>query len=459
MGSGEGRARVAWQLSNVAWGERLGTAPMFVGDRHALDGQIWHGARKHRTIRRLPPWTPQTHACCHDVPEVPGSVQCRIADFKQPEMVARVAAWQTTWSHLTQAQRRNSQHQMLVQARGAVETSSRRTVWSFLGLPLCLRAWRRITGINPWRSSMAVAAVHVRYIHPGVQRPTVLQDQIHGAILIVVRHFQDSSPLPNPDPEEIILPFREKIYLFRLLQLWNVRREALGTPLFSRQPSYRLFLKVLTRPEFGKIRFHRVVPVARCAKCCLFRFKCLSVPAELRPRWQAIAAAHQWLQLAQKRTYSADRAVAASDFPRTEIYMALDGGSGYEFVLPHQSPESSELPSKALASFHTVPMKVMNGLVHGDTRSHAILSLGTIFAGASHTCESIAVLMNTAYAEHGNLPLRASVQLDNAATNHNMLVLVFMGLYARTDQMPRSVSIVLHGVCRKYDARVTSILA
>ena len=104
-------------------------------------------------------------------------------------------------------------------------------------------------------------------------------------------------------------------------------------------------------------------------------------------------------------------------------------------------------------------MKVMNGLVHGDTRSHAILSPGTIFAGASHTCESIAVLMNTAYAEHGNLPLRASVQLDNAATNHNMLVLVFMGLYARTDQMPRSVSIVLHGVCRKYDARVTSILA
>ena len=429
----------ARQVSSV-WDEWGG--PMLAKD--SLNVRLWSGGRKRRDSRRLPPWTPATRACCHDVPEVlavpvvgdGGRIGCRVAEFKQPRMVERVAAWRTAWSNLTQAEKRNSQHDMLVQARGSVEGSGRRTTWTFLGVPLCLRAWRRITGINPWRSSLAVSAGHVHYIHGAKPRAAVLQDQIHGAIWVVVRHFLDSSPLQDADPEQILLPFREKVYLYRLILLWNARQEALGTPMFYRRPSYRLFLKVLARPEFAKVTFHRVVPMARCPKCCLFRFKCMSVPRELRPRWQALAAAHQWLQIAQKRTYAADRAVAASDYPRSEIYMALDGGSGYEFVLPHQSPQSPELPSKAIASFHTVPMKVMNGLVHGDTRSHVILSPGTIFAGASHTCESIAVLMNTAYAEHGDLPRRASVQLDNAATNHNMLVLTFMGLYVGVETRP-----------------------
>jgi hypothetical protein len=79
------------------------------------------------------------------------------------------------------------------------------------------------------------------------------------------------------------------------------------------------------------------------------------------------------------------------------------------------------------------------------------MSPGTIFAGASHTCESIAVLMNTAYAENGDLPMRASVQLDNAATNHNMLVLVFMGLYVGVQTRPRvrlghACGVQVHGV-------------
>ena len=113
------------------------------------------------------------------------------------------------------------------------------------------------------------------------------------------------------------------------------------------------------------------------------------------------------------------------------MYFALDGGSGYEFVLPHQAAESPELPSKALASFHTVPLKVMNGIVHGDTRSHVILSPGVVVASASHMCESIMVVLNTVFDEHGDIPLRVSVQLDNAANNHNMLVLAFMSLYVR----------------------------
>ena len=128
----------------------------------------------------------------------------------------------------------------------------------------------------------------------------------------------------------------------------------------------------------------------------------MSVPLEERARWQQLAAAHQCLQLAQKRTYAADRAVAASDFPQSEVYMAMDGGSGAEFVLPHLSAHDPELPSKALASFHTLPMKVLNSLVHGDHRSHVILSPGCIVAGANHTCEGVAIILNTVFHEHGN---------------------------------------------------------
>ncbi len=109
--------------------------------------------------------------------------------------------------------------------------------------------------------------------------------------------------------------------------------------------------------------------------------------------------------------------------------MALDGGSGFDYLLPHFSPNDAELPSKAAKGIHTLPMKVMNGLVHGDSRSHAILSPGSIVAGANHLCECIATLINTAFRDHGDIPHAISVQLDNASVNHNSLTLGFMGLY------------------------------
>jgi hypothetical protein len=61
------------------------------------------------------------------------------------------------------------------------------------------------------------------------------------------------------------------------------------------------------------------------------------------------------------QVYSRDRALAARDFPASEIYLAFDGGSGYDFWLPHVSPNDSEVPSKALDKAHTQPLKVMNG--------------------------------------------------------------------------------------------------
>jgi hypothetical protein len=353
--------------------------------------------------------------------------------------------------------------------------------WSFLGVPVCMRAWRQLSQVNPWRVVKDARKGAEAYQHAGFRRPSVIEDQMHGAIWVAIRHFANSSPLApgtdghKRDPEEILMPFHEKVYLFRVLQLWHAQRatesaESAGSirqgppALFSRPPKYRTFLKVLGRPEFAKVKFHRVVSMARCPKCCFLRWKCMSVPLEERGHWQQLAAAHQCLQLAQKRTYAADRAVAASDFPQSEVYMAMDGGSGAEFVLPHLAPHDTELPSKAVATFHTLPMKVLNGLVHGDHRSHVVLSPGSVVAGASHTCEGVAIILNTVFQEHGKLPRRISLQLDNAATNHNMLVLAFMGLYVAPGQVDSTTRRVLasfwcqaanHHVCQVLHGVVT----
>lgn len=97
--------------------------------------------------------------------------------------------------------------------------------------------------------------------------------------------------------------------------------------------------------------------------------------------------------------------------------------------MPHQSPSDREVPSKAIDGFSTVPMKVFNGIVHGDHRSHVILSPGVIGATANHTCECLNVMINTAFCEHGVLPSSLSVQFDGATTNKCSLVLAFLGLF------------------------------
>ncbi len=98
-------------------------------------------------------------------------------------------------------------------------------------------------------------------------------------------------------------------------------------------------------------------------------------------------------------------------------------------MFPHLSASSQEGPSKAVDGFATAPMKVFNGIVHGDKRSHVILSPGVIGATASHTCECLSVMINTAHHEHGDLPSVLSVQFDGASTNKCILVLAFLGLY------------------------------
>jgi hypothetical protein len=93
------------------------------------------------------------------------------------------------------------------------------------------------------------------------------------------------------------------------------------------------------------------------------------------------------------------------------------------------SASDQEGPSKEIEGFSTVPMKVFNGIVHGSTRSHVILSPGVIGATANHTCECINIMVNTAYNELHDLPPTLTVQFDGASTNKCILVFAFLGLY------------------------------
>ena len=52
------------------------------------------------------------------------------------------------------------------------------------------------------------------------------------------------------------------------------------------------------------------------------------------------------------------RAQAAQDFPDTELYLAFDGGSGYEFWLPHLAAADVEGPNKAADNVHCPNFKV-----------------------------------------------------------------------------------------------------
>jgi hypothetical protein len=93
--------------------------------------------------------------------------------------------------------------------------------------------------------------------------------------------------------------------------------------VFSRMPKYGEFRRVIVESTFQSVVFHRMVDIGRCAKCEYYKWKCASVPVELRAIWQDALSKHHLLQIQQKQRYSADRARAASDFPQSELYLAI----------------------------------------------------------------------------------------------------------------------------------------
>ena len=147
---------------------------------------------------------------------------------------------------------------------------------TFLGVPLCSRAFRYVLGINPWRQYKLLKRGAVRYVRPKfVNTPHPRYDEMYGAICRKVKLLANSSPFAFGNKgrgEDIIeMPFHEKIYLFRMIQA-DFESEAMQgerVPSFSRAPNYSTFRTVLKDPHFKNLRFHRVVDIGRCAKCCM----------------------------------------------------------------------------------------------------------------------------------------------------------------------------------------------
>ena len=368
----------------------------------------------------------------------------------QEPLRSQVQLWRQEWEQLSGERQRNSllqhlwvlrQQQTTYQPQIREQPSEQRSRFSevlpksslryrFLGMKVCNKAFKALTGVNPWRALKQANFGERVYKHKGFQRPSVRYGEMHAAVKNMLKLLRHSSPFKDKDPNYISLPFHHKTVLFRMIQLEYEKSCHQGSPSFCSPPNWETFKWVMRSPDFSNVKFHRVVEIGRCRKCCFLRWKCMSAisPAE-RMAWQKLAARHQQLQLDQKKVYWEDRAQASADYPHTELYTAFDGGSGNEFWLPHMSAAAAEGPNKAASEKHTQGFKIMNGLVHGDKRSHVIISPACVVAGANHVCESILTVINTAYEEHGDLPSKFSVQLDNASTNHCILVLAFIGLY------------------------------
>lgn len=232
--------------------------------------------------------------------------------------------------------------------------------------------------------------------------PTLI---LNGQVWRIIKDLHHQSPYAKVDTSgKWRVPFHHKVGVWRLVKA--AYQSALSNPsqpsMLSRPPCYSTFRRVLRMPEFKKVVFHRMVDIGRCPKCQYFEWKCASVDAGFRGIWQEALAKHHMLQIQQKRKYVEDRTAAAASFPLSELYLAMDCGSGQHFVLPHLSPADCEGPSKEVDGFATIPMKVCNGLVHGDHRSHVILSPGTCGATANHTCECVGIMINKAFEEHGD---------------------------------------------------------
>jgi len=331
--------------------------------------------------------------------------------FNSEPLKSDAARWRTSWETSSRQSRNDGLMMHLASCLKHGAHGRETCQLRFLGVPLCKRAFRRITRINPYKFAKLVSRGAVSFQPRFINKPHPRYDEMYAAIDMKVQVLAQSSPFRHDrmgqGPTVIELPFHEKIFLFRmiLIDYEAARQRKERTPIFSKRPQYSTFRRVLGDPHFSNLRFHRVVDIGRCSKCCYLRWKCMvTPPGPERDSWRNLAAVHQNLQLEQKKVvtvastltcqstsvwstvsgqpfdvdnmtisrlrqlqvYAADRAKAAVDFPASELYLAFDGGSGFEFWLPHISPHGSELPNKGTDKAHTSPVKVMNGHVCGS---------------------------------------------------------------------------------------------
>ena len=211
-----------------------------------------------------------------------------------------VTAWRASWAKLNQAERRCALLEYTSRKLALGQSSHE----SFLGRQVCTRAWRKLTGI-----SVCLKMRATQWAKAGALRPPthtrhgsrqVVMDCMHGAIMEIMKHMRNRMPLEGKDGDNIFMPFSHPIQLYRMLEAWCTRSLDIGKPLLLRRPKYRTFRKVLRRPEFSKVRWHRVVDLGRCPKCMLYVYKSMTAPEADRAEWLQLASAHQWRQMSQK---------------------------------------------------------------------------------------------------------------------------------------------------------------
>ena len=354
------------------------------------------------------------------------------------DFLDKIARWRKAWSLTPAKLKRNALYAHLLSSKSArskstgsaasaesateagfVEKDGRKqlvltatspqTHYSFLGEDCCMRAFRIFTGVGGLhRHTKRIRQGLETYDRASPRRAAPMRDQMRHAIWYVVQALHHQSPYASQADatKTWYVPFHQKVCLWRLvLALHTTRSQAMSAEsaksaespesprsplspqpraaLFTKKPVYSVFRALINSDEFSAVKFHRLVGIGRCPKCQYFQYKCASVPLALRSVWQDALSKHHLLQIKQKQIYAADRAKAAAEFPNVELYLAMDCGSGKEFVYPHLAGADREGPNKVLDNVVTIPMKVCNGLVHGDTRSHVILSPGVIGATAS----------------------------------------------------------------------------
>jgi hypothetical protein len=128
--------------------------------------------------------------------------------------------------------------------------------------------------------------------------------------------------------------------------------------VFSRPPRHHEFRRLILRPEFKTIVFHRMVDIGRCSKCEYHTWKCATVPVDLHAIWQDALSHHHLLHIQQKKCYAADWGRAAVDFPRSELY------------LPSQHQPSSQPPCVSQPTWAHVCLvvRIQHHNLSGDRR-------------------------------------------------------------------------------------------
>ena len=250
----------------------------------------------------------------------------KVKRFKLEPLKSDAARWRASWE-TSSRQSRNDGLMMHLASCLQHGPHGRDTVQlRFLGVPLCKRAFRRITRINPYKFVKLVRRGAVSFQPPFINKPHPRYDEMYAAIDMKVQFLANSSPFSQDrkgqDPTVIMLPFHEKIYLFRMIlaDYELARRCKERTPIFSKRPQYSTFRRVLGDAHFSNLRFHRVVDIGRCAKCCYLRWKCMvTPPGPERDSWRNLAAVHQNLQLEQKKVVASTRSISQRQCGRQSV--------------------------------------------------------------------------------------------------------------------------------------------